>query len=196
MANQNIAQVSHTTIGKVIAKPVQQTIKALPVQHLTVTQSIKPSLISLGNNGKVDLLASMRKAAPIVQNTLKIPPPHIPSITSIPKKIESTLAIHIPVIPKPSLIPQKVDVVVKQAVNTLGIPSETKAVSIPIKTTIQIPTTSQPANITQPTQTPITTVVKPIISESTLVKPKPENRIIVSKPFNIIEWLLDLLRGL
>ena len=129
------------------------------------------------------------------QNTLKIPTPHLPTIiTSLPKKIESTLAIHLPVLPKPSLIPKKEDVVVKQNTNTLGSSEETKLVPIPIKSTIQIPTTTQPANITQPT--PITTLVKPIISESTLVKTQPENQIVVSKPFNIIEWLLDLLRGL
>ena len=205
VAKQNVNQVSNTTIAKVVVKPiqavvkpVQQTLKALPAKTLTINNSIKPSLLTVQNNGKVDLLASMRKAAPIVQNTLKISPPHIPSvITSIPKKIESTLAIHLPVLPKPSLIPQKVDVVVKQAVNTLGIPSETKAVPIPIKSTIQIPTTTQPAKITEPTQTPITTLVKPIIAESTLVKTQPENQIIVSsKQFNLIEWLLDLLRGL
>ena len=122
------------------------------------------------------------ESRPFVQ-CAHISAPHIPSvITALPKKVESTLAIRAPEIPKPSLIPAKVDVVVKPSTNTLGMPSETTVapIPVPLKTTIQIPATV------------------PAQSDSTLVKSQPNDRIVIatSKPFNLIEWFLDLIRGL
>ena len=191
LAHQNIAQVSHTTMGSTLDR-------ALPVQHRTAIVN-KPSLLVTSPSGKPDLLRAIRASAPKINSTLNFQPPSILNLSNLPHKIESTLALKLPEIHKPSLIPTKPNTIVKPATSTLGTADMVSSVAIPIKSTISLPANKlpQPAPDKIDAAIAAATLAPPAVNTtSTLVVAQPQNAIIVQPKQDFWQWFMQWLATL